>query len=64
MEQLLADPRFCQCGSSFAFNLQHVAGVKGQNVLLDNDNSVAIPRASVAAFKNAWGSFWLEEDRT
>lgn len=64
VEQLLADPRFCQCGSSFAFNLQHVAGVKGQNVLLDNDNSVAIPRASVAAFKNAWGSFWLEEDRT
>ena len=60
VEPLLADPRFFQCGSSFAFNLQHVVGVKGQEVLLDNGCSVAIPRASVPSFKNAWGSFWLE----
>lgn len=64
VENLLADPRFCQCGSSFAFNLQHVAGVRGQEVLLDSGRSVAIPRASVPGFKHAWGSFWLEEDRT
>ena len=63
VEQLLADPRFCQCGSSFAFNLQHVAGVRGQEVLLDNGGTVAIPRASVPAFKHAWGSFWLKEGR-
>ena len=63
VEQILADPRFCQCGSSFAFNLQHVAGVRGQEVLLDNGCSVAIPRASVSSFKNAWGRFWLEESR-
>lgn len=64
VEPLLADPRFCQCGSSFAFNLQHVAGVKGQEVLLDSGQSVAIPRASVSAFKHTWGGFWLEEVRT
>lgn len=57
---LLADPRFCQCGASFAFNLQHVAGVNGQEVLLDNGCTVAIPRASTAPFKNAWGKYWLE----
>ena len=62
VEPLLADPRFFQCGSSFAFNLQHVAGVKGQGVLLDNGASVAIPHVSVPSFKNAWGRFWLEED--
>lgn len=61
VEPLLADPRFCQCGSSFAFNLQHVAGVKGQEVLLDSGGSVIIPRASVPLLKQAWGSFWLEE---
>ena len=61
VEQLLADPRFCQCGSSFAFNLQHVAGVKRLDVLLDNGHSVAIPRTAAPSFKNAWGSFWLEE---
>lgn len=64
VEPLLADPRFCQCGSSFAFNLQHVAGVKGQEVLLDNGCTVAIPRASISSFKNAWGNFWLEETCT
>lgn len=62
VESLLSDPRFCQCGSSFAFNLQHVAGVKGQEVLLDNRDSVAIPRASVVSFKQAWGNFWLQEN--
>ena len=61
VEQLLADPRFCQCGSSFAFNLQHVVGVRGQEVLLDSGGAAAIPRASVAPFKHAWGRFWLEE---
>ena len=61
VENLLADPRFCQCGSSFAFNLQHVTGVSGQEVLLDSGGAAAIPRASVAPFKHAWGRFWLEE---
>ena len=61
VEPLLSDPRFCQCGSSFAFNLQHVAGVNGQEVLLDSGGAAAIPRASVAPFKHAWGRSWLEE---
>ena len=61
VEPLLSDPRFCQCGSSFAFNLQHVTGVSGQEVLLDSGGAAAIPRASVAPFKHAWGRFWLEE---
>lgn len=61
VEPLLSDPRFCQCGSSFAFNLQHVAGVNGQEVLLDSGDPVAIPRARVLPFKLAWGRFWLEE---
>lgn len=64
VESLLSDPCFCQCGSSFAFNLRHVAGVKGQEILLDNRSSVAIPRASVVSFKHAWGNFWLEENDT
>lgn len=59
--QLLADSRFYQCGSSFVFNLQHVVGVKGKEVLLDNGRAVAVPRASVPSFKNAWGCFWLED---
>ena len=58
---LLADPRFCPCGASFVLNLQHVAGVNGQTALLDNGAAVALPRTAAAAFKSAWGRYWLEE---
>lgn len=58
---LLADPRFYLCGASFALNLQHVNGVHGQKALLDNGQTVSLPRMSAAEFKKAWGRFWLEE---
>lgn len=59
---LLADPRFYLCGASFVLNLQHVTGVKGQAALLDNGASVTLPRTAAAAFKRAWGKYWLEEE--
>ena len=61
VEPLLSDRRFCQCGASFVLNLQHVTGVNGQTALLDNGQTVTLPRASAAEFKRAWGNYWLEE---
>lgn len=58
---LLADRRFYLCGASFALNLQHVTGVHGQAAILDNGQTVSLPRMSAADFKKAWGKFWLEE---
>ena len=58
---LLADRRFCLCGASFVMNLQHVAGISGQTAMLDNGQSVSLPRTAVTDFKRAWGRFWLEE---
>lgn len=58
---LLADRRFRLCGASLALNLQHVAGVNGQRALLDNGETVSLPRKAAAEFKKAWGSYWLEE---
>lgn len=58
---LLADRRFYLCGASFALNLQHVTGVQGQTALLDNGQTLMLPRAAAAEFKKAWGRFWLEE---
>ena len=58
---LLADRRFYLCGASFALNLQHVTGVHGQAAILDNGQTVTLPRMSAADFKKAWGRFWLEE---
>ena len=58
---LLADPRFYLCGASFVLNFQHVAGIKGQEALLDNGETLSLPRTSVVEFKRAWGNYWLEE---
>lgn len=58
---LLVDRRFCLCGASFALNLQHVTGVKGQSALLDNGQAVILPRTSATEFKKSWGNYWLEE---
>lgn len=58
---LLADQRFYLCGASFVLNFQHVSGVSGQAALLDNGQTVTLPRTSATEFKKAWGSYWLEE---
>lgn len=59
---LLADRRFYLCGASFVMNFQHVTGVDGQIALLDNGQTVALPRTIATEFKRAWGSYWLEEN--
>ena len=58
---LLADRRFCLCGASFVLNFQHVTGVNGQTALLDNGQTVVLPRTAATEFKKAWGNYWLEE---
>lgn len=57
---LLADRRFFLCGASFVLNFQHVAGVQGQQALLDSGQTVSLPRAVATEFKKAWGSYWLQ----
>ena len=57
---LLADRRFFLCGASFVLNFQHISGVNGQIVTMDNGQSLALPRTGAADFKKAWGSYWLD----
>ena len=57
---LLADRRFCLCGASFVFNLQHMSGVSSQAALLDSGAAIPIPRRHASALKAAWGRYWLE----
>ena len=58
---LLADRRFCLCGASFVLNFQHVTGVNGQTALLDNGQTVTLPRSVATEFKKEWGNYWLTE---
>ena len=59
---LLADQRFYLCGASYVLNFQHVSGVNGQAALLDDGQTVMLPRTAAAEFKKAWGGYWLEEN--
>ena len=59
---LLADRRFYLCGASFVLNFQYVTGVQGQNAILDNGQTVTLPRSVALDFKKAWGAYWLEEE--
>ena len=56
---LLADRRFCLCGASFVLNFQHVTGVNSQTALLDDGQTVTLPRTAAVEFKKAWGNYWL-----
>lgn len=58
---LLADRRFCLCGASFVLNFQHVTGVNGRTALLDNGQTVELPRTAASDFKKSWGDYWLTE---
>lgn len=59
---LLDDRRFYLCGASFVVNFQHVTGVSGQTALLNNGQTVSLPRAVAADFKRAWGIYWLGKE--
>lgn len=59
---LLVDPRFCLCGASYVLNFQHVVGVNGQIAMLDDEQTVDLPRTAAMDFKLAWGNYWLGKD--
>ena len=59
---LLVDPRFCLCGASYVLNFRHVVGVNGQIAMLDDEQTVDLPRTAAMDFKLAWGNYWLGKD--
>ena len=61
MAPLLEDRRFCLCGASFVVNFQYVTGVNGPIVILDDGQSLALPKAAATDFKKAWGGYWLDD---
>lgn len=63
VQALLADPRFVLCGASFLVNLSRIAGIDGQEVLLDTGSVVSMPRTAAPALKRQWGAYWLAQHR-
>lgn len=64
VQPLLAHAQFCLCGASFVINLQHVVGVEGQRAILEGGPLLSLPRTAAAAFKLAWGNYWLKGEQS
>lgn len=56
---LLDDPRFIQCGTSFAVNLYYVTAIEDGCFRLVNGDRLPLPRKCVTSAKRAWTSYWL-----
>lgn len=59
---LQAKRRFCLRTASFVLNFQHATGVQGQTALLDNGQTMTLPRTAAVEFKKAWENYWLEDN--
>lgn len=56
---LLADPRFFQCGASFAANLFYVKAVEKGFLRMDGGARVPLSRGLAAQARQRWCDYWL-----
>lgn len=56
----LEDARFALCNQCFLVNLQHIASVDDDYVVLDNDEKLAISRLKKKAFLSALSNYYLK----
>lgn len=60
---LLGDRRFLKVGASFVINLSFVEGLTGREFLMRDGSRVPVPRASMAALRDAYMSYLFERGR-
>lgn len=58
VEEILADGRFFRCGTSFAVNLHYVREMNKDAMLLDNGDTVPLPRGMLGEARRRWSSYW------
>lgn len=56
---LLADPRFFQCGASFAANLFYVTSVEKNCFQMDGGKRVPLSRTLSVQARKRWNDYWL-----
>lgn len=56
---LLADPRFFQCGASFAANLFYVTSAEKTCFKMDGGKRVPLSRSLAAQARQRWNDYWL-----
>ena len=60
---LLADPRFFQCGASFAANLFYVTSVVRGCFQMDGGKRVPLSRTLSAQARQRWNDYWLNSEK-
>lgn len=58
VEPILADGRFFRCGTSLAVNLHYVRGLDTDGMLMDNGDTIPLPKGMLNEARRRWSSFW------
>lgn len=54
--------QFSKCGRSYILNLNHVVSVEKEEILMDNEGTVYIPRNVSAEFKKVYFSYYFNNE--
>lgn len=54
--------QFSKCGRSYILNLNHVVSVEKEEILMDNDGTVYIPRNVSSEFKKVYFSYYFNNE--
>lgn len=58
--ELLAEPGFLRCGSSFVVNLEHIQMVHKTGAVFSDGSQLLLPKTACATLRSAWSDYWLE----
>lgn len=60
--ELLADPRFTQCGVSTVVNLHHITSVENEGVVFMNNERLFLNKKICRELRAAWNNYWITQE--
>ena len=61
VQELVKDPRFLRCGSSFVLNLQRIKSIGKLEAEFSNGLRIHLPRTQIHSVKQCWMEYWLKQ---
>ncbi len=61
-EKLQKYPQFIRCGTSYIVNIHHIISVNKDEVRMDNDTGIFIPKSREAEFKKQYFEYYFSDE--
>ena len=62
VSELLADPRFAQCGVSTVVNLHHVTAVENEGAIFNNEERLFLNKKLSRELRVVWNNYWISQE--